>query len=400
MYRLFFFSLMIFLSYDAYAQIEFESGYFINNEDERVDCLIKNTDWSSNPRSIQYKMPGEAETSRIGIDLIKEFGIGNYSKYERHLVQIDTSSSIVSELSYTAKPEFKETTGFLKVLIEGPSTLYSYESKKLRRFFFKVGDSKIEQLIYKKYKVDNGIGTNDAFKNQLWDKLKCEETFTIKSFTNLGYYRRQLVNVFEKYNECKEGKSTTFEKTEKKDLFKIGIRPGLNYSNVSIYNNRSKSETDFGDQLSLRLGVEFEFILPFNKNKWGILFEPTYKYYKSEIEILYTLRPAYKKIDYNVISFPFGVRHYFFINDESKVYLNGLINFFDIDMKSKIDYPTIDFEINSQAVSFGLGAGFKYKDRYSAELRYNFRREILSEYVYRNGWYKNIGFIIGYSIYN
>lgn len=400
MHRLFFFCLMIFLSYNVFAQIEFESGYFINNEDERIDCLIKNADWKNNPKSIQFRLPGKTEIKTTHIDLIKEFGIDNYSKYERHLVKIDTSSNIISELSFAAKPEFQETTVFLKVLIEGPSTLYSYENNKFERFFFKVGDSEIEQLIYKKYKVDNGIGTNDAYKNQLWDKLECEETFTIKSFTNLGYYRRQLVNVFGQYNECKKGKSTTFEKTGKKDLFRIGIRPGLNYSKVRVYNNASKSETDFGNQLNLRLGAEFEFILPFNKNKWGILFEPTYKYYKSDIEILTTLWPTYKRIDYSVISFPLGIRHYFFINDESKVYLNGLINFLDIEMKSEIDYPTVDFEIDSQATSFGLGVGFKYKDRYSAEFRYNFRREILSDYAIWNGWYENIGLIIGYSIYN
>jgi hypothetical protein len=30
---------------NAYTQIVFEKGYYINNANEKVECLIKNIDW-------------------------------------------------------------------------------------------------------------------------------------------------------------------------------------------------------------------------------------------------------------------------------------------------------------------------------------------------------------------
>ena len=38
----------------------------------------------------------------------------------------------------------------------------------------------------------------------------------------------------------------------------------------------------FDSNTNVSLGIEAEFILPFNKNKWAIIFEPTYQYYKTE----------------------------------------------------------------------------------------------------------------------
>ena len=66
-------------------------------------------------------------------------------------------------------------------------------------------------------------------------------------------------------------------KTEK-DWFNLSIRPGMNYATLSIGNDLTLSITniDFGNKLGFRLGLEAEFVLPFNKYKWAIIVEPTY----------------------------------------------------------------------------------------------------------------------------
>ena len=48
--------LLIFIStFNSYAQTSFEKGYFINNEGQKTDCLIKNIDWKDNPTEIKFK---------------------------------------------------------------------------------------------------------------------------------------------------------------------------------------------------------------------------------------------------------------------------------------------------------------------------------------------------------
>jgi hypothetical protein len=43
----------VFFSMISLAQIDFESGYFIREPDEKVQCLIRNVDWKNNPQRIQ-----------------------------------------------------------------------------------------------------------------------------------------------------------------------------------------------------------------------------------------------------------------------------------------------------------------------------------------------------------
>ena len=41
------------LSLNSYSQINFDKGYFINDSNQKVDCLIKNIDWKNNPTEIE-----------------------------------------------------------------------------------------------------------------------------------------------------------------------------------------------------------------------------------------------------------------------------------------------------------------------------------------------------------
>ena len=73
-------------------------------------------------------------------------------------------------------------------------------------------------------------------------------------------------------------------------------------------------DTDFGNKTNLRIGIETEFILPFNKNRWSILIEPTYQYFKAEKREEVTnveggIRDT--RVDYQSVDFPVGIRYYF-----------------------------------------------------------------------------------------
>ncbi|MCA4783256.1 hypothetical protein IF125_13505 [Empedobacter stercoris] len=141
-------TIFIFLfTISIHAQIRFEQGYIIDNNNQRQDVLIKNIDWLNNPKSIEYKNDETSKIEIATINQIKEFGVDNQSKYVRVDVKIDRSSEDLAKISSIQEPEFKEEKLFLKVLIEGEASLYGFTDNNLKRFFYKTNEGTIEQLI-------------------------------------------------------------------------------------------------------------------------------------------------------------------------------------------------------------------------------------------------------------
>jgi hypothetical protein len=68
-YNLLFALLLLILSYTSRAQIGFEDGYFINDSDEKVQCLIRNRDWKKNPTGFEYKLTTDSEVQTADIQL-------------------------------------------------------------------------------------------------------------------------------------------------------------------------------------------------------------------------------------------------------------------------------------------------------------------------------------------
>ncbi|MEW4924000.1 tRNA modification GTPase [Algibacter sp. 2305UL17-15] len=387
--------LITILSINCYAQISFEKGYYIDNSNQKVDCLIKNIDWKNNPTEFEYKLTEHSSKKTATIKTIKEFGIYNISKYSRQTIDIDRSSNIMSEISNDKNAILKKEQLFLKVLIEGKANLYSFEDGSLNRYFYSKDDSKIQQLIFKRYlSIDNKIGENNRYQQQLWTDLKCS-TFKISKIKNVDYKKNELIKFFVEYNECNSQEFTNFEEKQKKDLFNLSIRPGINNSSLSIQNAiTSYNNTDFDNELGFRLGIEGELIMPFNKNKWAVIIEPTYQYFKSEKK----LTGRSNKVDYKSIELPIGIRHYFFLGDNAKIFINGSF-IFDLSGNSNFDFGSgANLEIKSKN-NLAFGLGYKHNDKYSLELRYQTDRDLLSNYLYWSSNYNTLSLIFGYSLF-
>lgn len=185
----------------------------------------------------------------------------------------------------------------------------------------------------------------------------------------------------------------------------MNIRPGLNSSSLSISHNlNSTSDADFGNELGLRLGIEFEFIMPFNKNKWSFIIEPSYQYYKSEkTKTIYHFSyviPQYinLNVDYTSIELPIGIRHYLFLNNNSKFFMNGSF-VLDFSGNSTIDVGTSsEIEIKT-GFNLAFGVGYKQNDKYSFEFRYMPNRDIFHNFSYWKSDYDTFSFILGYTIF-
>jgi hypothetical protein len=396
------------LSLNCYSQISFEKGYYIDNDNQKINCLIKNIDWKSNPTQFEYKLSEDSDSNTLTIKTIKEFSVFSISKYVRNTVNIDRSSTNVTNLSYNRKPIFSEETLFLKVIVEGQSNLYEYKDINLKRYFYTNENSNIEQLIFKKYKtINEEIGRNNRFRQQLWTGLKCPN-FKMSKIENLDYNKNDLAQFFNEYSKCYNKDIISFEPKQKRDLFNLTIRPRLNSSSLSIQNSfiTDGRNADFDNKIGFGFGLEAEFILPFNKNKWAITIEPTYQSFKSEKKtnnINHTGGRLIAKADYSSIEIPVSLRHYLFLNNNSKIFINASF-IFDLSSKSSIEFSR-DNASGSSSIeivtrpNFAFGIGYKYNDKYSLEVRHLSSREVLDSYLAWNSDYKTFSLIFGYSIF-
>ncbi|AGC76774.1 hypothetical protein LX97_01431 [Nonlabens dokdonensis] len=389
--QILFIILAVYFSQQAYAQISFKRGYFINNSNQRTECLIRDVDWKNNPTEFDYKSSDNDVTEVITMNNVKEFGIYDISKYVRSQVQIDRSSSVFNLMDNNKEPNFKEEEVFLKVLLEGDANLYSYNDKSLNRYFFNIGSNDISQLIYKKYKtVEDEIGTNNDFRRQLFIDLKCS-TISVNDVEDLGYYKSDLLKLFKKYNSCKESSYVVYGKKKNSNLIHLNVRPGLNSSSLSIKNDLANSrDLDYGTKTTVRIGLELELILGFNNNKWAIILEPTYQYYNSDPDIP---NRSNTEANYQSIEFPIGLRHYLFLNEKSKAFVNGSF-LYDFPLDSQVRRLDVSSDFN---LAFGIG--YKYSDTYSLELRYHTSRDLLRDFPSNESDYNTISIIFGYSIF-
>lgn len=399
--------LTLLISFNSYSQIIFEKGYFIDPNNKKTDCLIENIDWKNNPINFRYKLSENENILNADIKNVKEFGIDRQSKFIRAAVKIDRSGKKIENLTLDKNPVFNEETLFLKVVIEGKASLYLYDDGNLRRLFYKIDNSEIKQLVYKSYLVTNySMAKNNYFREQLFIDLKCDN-ISQKEYENLNYTKTDLEKFFVKYNKCNDVNFTELDKKEKKDLFNLNIRPRFNSSSLSINGSFSNDrDFEFDANSNFSLGVEAEFIMPFNKNKWALIIEPTYQYYKSEKSkenANYIGGEIIGKVDYKSIELPVGIRHYFFFKNGFKLFVNASA-IFDFSSDSKLEFTRKD---NSQlsalsiksGTSLGLGVGGKFKDRYSIELRYQTGRGILKDYPAWSSSFKSISLIAGYSFF-
>ncbi|HEY9008572.1 MAG TPA: outer membrane beta-barrel protein [Ohtaekwangia sp.] len=386
---------ILFLSISCYSQIIFEKGYFIDNAGQKMECLIKNMDWRSNPTAFDYKLSESDKSKTETIASVKEFGIYTVARYKRYTVKIDRSSESINEMSNNRNPEFVQEQLFLKALIEGKASLYQYTDGNLTRFFYQTDSIGMEQLVFKPFLTpDKKIGRNNAFRQQLLNTLKCE-SLSKKDVEKLAYKRKELVTLFEKYNKCQGSEIVNLGSTSNKDFFNLTVRAGINSSSLTLSSAYNSIEnTNFSRKQSFRSGIELEFILPFNKNKWSIIIEPSYQHYKNET----TINSQTVKADYRVLELPIGARHYFFLNERNKLFINASF-IYSYDGNSKLDFKTSeDIDISSDD-NLAFGVGYKFGNRYSIELRQQTNRNIARGYVFWGSAYNTTSLIIGFSIF-
>ncbi len=395
-------ALIIFLMTTSgiFAQINFEKGHFVTENNIKTDCFIKNEGWENNPSKFEYKLTLDGDTKVLRMTNLKSVVIDNAYKFEKHTVQFDDTDRSIKKLSYERSPRFTEKTFLLNVLIEGKVTLYSYIDGNKKAFYYKKEGKPITTLIYKVYSNENrAILYNKRYQQQLLTELACG-TISEKKVSRVDYQTGDLTAFFRDYNECKGATTTEFNK-KKKGTFHLKVTAGF-------YNSSSK--TDLGLATFFRsgldtdaawaptFGAELEYVFPFNKNKWAMFIAPNYSSYKGEGKFLDLLVERRFELEYSAIQIPVGFRHYFFLNDKSKIFLSGAI-VVDLPLNQKTAgnfiIPEEDFKTSAGAA---FGFGYSY-DKYSIEARYIPSRELVEKASQSSVKLNQFSITLGYTLF-
>ena len=305
------------------AQVEYEKGYVVENNGDTIHCLIKNFDWSKSPNEIEIKKSEVDQSVKKTIQEIQSFEIYNRSKYIRKTISIDQSSTDLAQITTDKNPVWKINTVFLQVLVEGKASLYSACDNQGEYFYFSINGDSIQPLICKKYYsnlVSNILVTNNFFRTQLWNDVKCDGQ-EMKSLQALEYSRGSLMKYFEKYNECKQEKYRIYYQPKKTKSNNLKVFGGL-YSSHSylyyLYGNNHIME--FKNKNGFQCGIELETILPTKRKRFGMVAQPSFEHFTSEYKVNNDLFSIY----YNSFNLPIGARFYIINRKDLKLHFSLL----------------------------------------------------------------------------
>lgn len=391
--------LFLFFCVNLFAQVKFEKGYFIDNQNKRIECLIKNKDWISLPNEIEYKLSDSSPVITVLVKDLNELRIDNTSHYyKKYTVLIDKNTAVNED-------HFVEETSFFKVLVDGKASLFQYNNESL--FFYETQEIKIKQLKYKSYVDNDNIKRdNTSFRRELFDSLKCKD-ITIQIATKIKYEKRELAKFFATYNKCQGVTFQDLTKNETKYKFNLKALAGVNINNsntpaVVFFKNppstgsdeyqEYKGDVESGSKVNISLGFETELLLPFNKNKWSLFASPNYQQLKCESSKIFISSygasgTMYVNNQYSFIEIPIGVRHYFNLNEKAKLFVDvaySIIVFTSKSEKSRFeslaDYQFSGNEkISKDFMTLRIGAGYNYNNKYSLSINYSKKQLSQSE---------------------
>ncbi|PKP14949.1 MAG: hypothetical protein CVU07_12265, partial [Bacteroidetes bacterium HGW-Bacteroidetes-23] len=351
---------------NSYSQVVFEKGYFVNNQNEKIECWIKNQDWINQPKQIEYKLSEDGNTEVTDFNQINSFQVYNTPHYyKKQVVNIDREKN-----SEGFNPKLEPV--ILKVLVEGKASLYEDISTGL--FFYKNENEEIKQLIFKRYESkDSKIIEDFSYRTELYNNVKCRDN-SAEKLRKINYKQNSLVNYFTDYNQCVNNDFKNYTENQTKFLYNLKAIAGtaINTNMKTEINffpsehNASIKHTNSDISVNAIIGAEFEMLLPFNKNKWGIFISPTFQSYKNESSTIYndfmgryymistipsqgpvnTYFSYTLKIErehkYTFIEVPIGIRYYFNVNEKNKFFINASYGFIlNLSTTENVSFETL-----------------------------------------------------------
>lgn len=404
---IFFFATLL-LTITTYAQNNFEEGYYIDSNKNRITGYIQVENWNSNPKKITFKLSEMGPQQDILSRNMNGFGIGNSIQYDKYTVKISKASDNIEAMDRVRKFNLVEETAMLKLLVDGEAQLYNYSDQGVTQYFIKEGNL-LTSLLYKRYLTDGGLASNNQYQQQLSNLFICDSG-KLPSVESLRYTESSLVKYVTKYNECNGSLNQTFKEEESKNFLAVKIFGGLQNSSLSVNSNTIRT-FDYGNKNSFVPGLELELRFPTpTTSEWSVFldfrlhsFEETGQYAEFTNFVNDEVITRNTTGSYNAVDVGIGGRYYFGLGEHSKVYV-GMNMSVDIINDTSFTYEGIALStIDGKAPTLilGLGVGYNWKNL-SAEARYHTNRDSVGgEFNNSNSSeYSNIALTISYALFN
>jgi hypothetical protein len=382
--------LLVGWSYSVYSQVDYQKGYIMSGDGRQQEAWIKIQTSPLNPEKISYKLSETGEVITGDISTLQGFGIGTEAKYIVREIEIDRSTDDPKDLDINKLPALSKQTVFLRYLLESKLSLLDYQTKTNHRYYWQDDSDSIHLLTYKAYRNASGImAVNESYKSQLFKLMTCQDMAS--QIKNLNYRKEQLLGIFKRTNTCAQAPIKLFSKEQNKWPLSIGPLIGLDRFTTDFVNTKTSS-------MAPRFGIEAELLIPYYGRKWAILLEGSYQSVKTHAAVfpIYTVQNFYSGIEWGL-----GVRHYFYLQSNSKFLLqaNAVI---DLPLENKLE-STLLGTSQSKFITAGaaLSAGYKLKN-VTAQLRYYTSRNLngnqLTPYLKEQGglYFQKMSLILTY----
>lgn len=388
------------LSACLFSQGDYKKAYFINNENEKIDCYIKDRDTRDNPTGFEYILEMTSNRYAASISTVKEFQIESAKKYIRFSGNIDRSAVLLDNVDENRNPVWSDEVIFLKTLVEGEASLYVYQEGNLVRYFYRSGNSKlIEQLVFKHYRVAAWVmASNNYYQQQLFNNVRIYKMDKM-DYENLEYKESKLIKYFLNYNKSKGINSIQYKSLKDRESFNFKVVAGFSFAAAyEAENEVIDRELIFDPFFSFTIGLEGEYIIPFWKNRFSLFFNPALVYFRGEDEITIvfsTIENTYLyEINYTAIDIPFGLRYYVFTKNQSKAFID-LAFVTGLYLNSEITRNSSEYLNIQGGNNFRLGAGYSF-GKHSLSLNFDYNKDLLGDYPTWNSSYNRLTLVFKY----
>lgn len=175
----------------AHSQQVFEKGYLIDDQKNRLEGFIQMEKWTSSG-SLSYRLDLRGETRVRPMSEIVEFGVNGSFRILHQPVLTSAFSNPGGK-----PPVWQEARVFLWTLVDGPASLFLYETENQSIFFFQIKEGPIEQLLI----ADKDSTSGSRAQQILFERVNCLDSAR-QHFARVIQSRPALVKHFLDENTC------------------------------------------------------------------------------------------------------------------------------------------------------------------------------------------------------
>jgi hypothetical protein len=269
---------VIFLSAKIYGQSLLLDGYYVNLSADTVKCKVYFKDWNRNPEVITIE-DGSSKKELSFADMTA-FGIPGNSEFIKKTVNVHTNP-IGGFLPDKYSDEVKETTAFLRKLVDGAYSLYELKTSKRTYFFIQQAGGEIQELVYRKKQTETQFFEDEQYKAQLV-LLVTQKGLpdAVKGKANVVAYESdgltEIVSLLNGYV------NTGIKKLSGKKVISFEF-----FAGGSMYLFPSAIQDVHDEQIKLKsafspaIGLSFTYFFPSGFNRLGITLSVGYSSFKS-----------------------------------------------------------------------------------------------------------------------